>query len=223
MDATFIARMEQILDLYALPFDQHYPTVCFDERPCFLIGEEVEGLGMRAGQPAREHYAYKKNGSCVVLMSIEPKTGKRFAEVRDQRTKQDYAQFMKKLAARYPQATKIKVVQDNLNTHDISSFYETFSAEEAFALAARFEFYYTPKKASWLNMVEIELSAISKQCLKRRLATKERLASEVLAIVKERADKKIKIDWQFSLAAARKKLTRHYEQVNAKNARYKAT
>ncbi len=223
MDARFIAQMEQVLNLYAQPYDEQYPTVCFDERPCFLIGEEVEGLAMRAGQVAREHYAYKKNGSCVLLMAIEPKIGKRLAQVRNQRTKQDYAQFMKALAAKYPKAKKIRVVQDNLNTHSTSSFYEAFSAEEAFALAERFEFYYTPKKASWLNMIEIEFSALSKQCLNRRIATKERLEREVLAIVKERAKQKIKIEWQFSIAAARKKLNRHYEEVNPKNSKYKAS
>ena len=108
-------------------------------------------------------------------------------------------------------------------THDTSSFYEAFSAEEAFALAERFEFYYTPKKASWLNMQEIEFSAISKQCLNRRIATTEQLESEVLAIVKERAKQKIKIEWQFSISTARQKLNRHYEQVNAENSKYKPT
>jgi len=223
MDSRFIARMEQILDLYALPYDKRYPLVCFDERPCFLIGEEVAGLAMKAGQVEREHYAYEKNGSCALLMAIEPQTGKRLAQVRDQRTKQDYAQFMKELAATYPQAQKIRVVQDNLNTHDVSAFYETFSAEEAFALAQRFEFHYTPKKASWLNMIEIEFSALSKQCLNRRIATKDMLKKEVLAIVREREEKAIKIDWQFSVEKARTKLNRHYEQVNAENARYKET
>lgn len=223
MDSRFIARMEQILDLYALPHDKRYPTVCFDERPCFLIGEEVAGLAMKAGQVEREHYAYEKNGSCALLMAIEPQTGKRLAQVRDQRTKQDYAQFMKELAAQYPKARKIRVVQDNLNTHDVSAFYETFSAEEAFALAQRFEFHYTPKKASWLNIIEIEFSALSKQCLHRRIATKELLKQEVLAIVKEREEKAIKIEWQFSVEKARTKLNRHYEQVNAENARYKET
>lgn len=223
MDASFIARMERILNLYALPFDEQYPQVCFDERPCFLIGEEVAGLNMTAGRVAREHYSYEKNGSCALLMAIEPKTGKRLAQVRDRRTKQDYAQFMKELAAAYPEAKKIRVVQDNLNTHDASAFYETFSAEEAFALAQRFEFYYTPKKASWLNMIEIEFSALSKQCLSRRIPTKYKLRQEVLATVKEREEKAIKIDWQFSIEKARAKLNRHYEQVNAENARYKET
>jgi hypothetical protein len=215
--------MEQILHLYALPVDERYPVICFDERPCFLIGDSVAGLEMKAGQVARQHYAYEKNGSCALLMGIEPKTGKRLTRVYDRRTKLDYARFMKELAACYPEAEKIRVVQDNLNTHSISAFYETFSADEAFALSERFEFYYTPKKASWLNMVEIEFSALSKQCLCRRIATKEQLEKEVKAIVKEREEKGIKIDWQFSIESARNKLNRHYQQVNAENAQYKRT
>jgi transposase len=223
MDSTFLARMEQILALYALPVDAQYPVLCFDERPSFLIGDSVTGLEMKAGTPAREHYAYQKNGSCALLMAIEPQTGQRLARVFDRRTKQEYALFMKELADRYPQAKKIRVVQDNLNTHSTSSFYETFSAEEAFALSQRFEFYFTPKKASWLNMIEIEFSALSKQCLNRRIASKEELTREVLMIVKEREEKAVKIDWQFSIEAARGKLNRHYRQVNADNAQYQKT
>lgn len=223
MDASFIARMEQILHLYALEYDEHYPVICFDERPCFLIGDSVAGLEMKAGQAARQHYAYEKKGSCVLLMAIEPKTAKRVARVSDRRTKLDYAHFMKELAARYPKAKKIRLVQDNLNTHSISAFYEAFSAEEAFALSQRFEFYYTPKRASWLNMIEIEFSALSKQCLNRRIATKQELEGEVTAIVKEREGKGIKIDWQFSIESSRNKLNRHYQQVNAENAQYKRT
>ena len=223
MDATFIARMEQILHLYELPYDPLYPLICFDERPCFLIGEAVEGLQMKAGQAARQHYAYEKNGSCVLLMAIEPKGGKRLAQVHARRTKREYALFMKELAARYPDAKKIRVIQDNLNTHSASSFYATMSAEEAFALSQRFEFYYTPKRASWLNQIEIEFSALSKQCLNRRIATQEELTREVLAIVKQREEKAIKIDWQFSIKAARNKLNRHYQQVNSDNAKYKLT
>jgi hypothetical protein len=223
MDATFLARMEQILALYALPYAEHYPVICFDERPCFLIGDHVAGLEMKAGQVARQHYAYEKNGSCVLLMAIEPLTGKRLAAVFDQRTKKEYALFMKELAARYPEAKKIRVVQDNLNTHSTSSFYENFSAEEAFALSQRFEFYYTPKSASWLNMIEIEFSALSKQCLNRRIPTKEELTKEVLALVKEREEKAIKIEWQFSIESARGKLNRRYREVNVENARYQKT
>ena len=223
MDANFIARMEHILYLYALDYDPLYPLVCFDERPCFLIGEVVAGLEMKAGQVARQHYAYEKQGSCALLMAIEPKTAKRLAQVHSQRTKREYAYFMKELASRYPEAKKIRVIQDNLNTHSTSAFYETFTAEEAFALSQRFEFYYTPKSASWLNLIEIEFSALAKQCLNRRIATRELLTQEVMAIVKEREEKAIKIDWQFSIQSARKKLNRHYQQVNADNAKYQLT
>jgi hypothetical protein len=215
--------MEDVLDLYAQPFDPKQPVVCFDERPCFLIGETVEQLDMKAGKAAREHYAYKKNGSCALLMSIEPKTGKRVAHLFDQRTKREYAEFMKELAACYPQAEKIRVVQDNLNTHSTASFYERFAADEAFRLAQRFEFHYTPKSASWLNMIEIEFSALSKQCLNRRIATKTELNGELMANVKERQKKKIKIDWQFSITSARQKLNRHYCQVQTKNSKYQKT
>jgi len=146
-------------------------------------------------------------------MAIEPQTGKRLAQVLAHRTKQDYAQFMQALAARYPKAQKIRLVQDNLNTQDVSAFYETFPAEQAFALAQRFEFYYTPKKASWLNMIEIEFSALSRQCLARRIATKDQLEQEVRILVKEREAQGVTIDWQFSIAKARQKLHRHYQQL----------
>ncbi len=223
MDAQFLARMEQILWLYGLPYDPSFPIICFDERPCFLIGEAVAGLAMKAGKVTRQHYAYEKNGSCALLAAIEPQTGKRHARVFDQRRKREYALFMKELAERFPEAKKLRIVQDNLNTHNFSSFYETFSAEEAFALSQRFEFYYTPKSASWLNMIEIEFSALSKQCLNRRIATKEDLTKEVLSLVKEREEKAIKITWQFSMEKARTKLNRHYEQVQAANIKYKIT
>lgn len=223
MDAQFVARMEQILWLYGLPYDPSFPVICFDERPCFLIGEAVAGLAMKAGRVARQHYAYEKNGSCALLATIEAQTGKRLARVFDQRRKREYALFMQALAAKFPEAKKLRIVQDNLNTHNLSSFYETFSAAEAFALSQRFEFYYTPKSASWLNLIEIEFSALSKQCLHRRIATKEQLTKEVLSLVKEREEKAIKITWQFSIEKARTKLNRHYEQVQAENIKYKIT
>lgn len=215
--------MERILGLYAQPYDPRYPVICFDERPCFLIGELVAPLSLQPGQVAKEHYAYDKLGSCAVLASIEPLTGQRLTQVQPQRTKREYMSFFKELAAHYPEAVKIRVVQDNLNTHNASSFYEHLPAEKAFALAQRFEFYYTPKAASWLNMIEIEFSALSRQCLDRRIPTIEQLTKEVLALTKERHDKKIKIHWQFSIEAARNKLNSHYCSVLADNSKYKVT
>lgn len=215
--------MERLLWLYAQPYDPRYPVMCFDERPCFLIGDQVAPLALQSGQVYKEHYAYEKLGSCALLAAIEPLTGARLAQVKPQRTKKEYTEFCQALAAAWPEAIRIRLVQDNLNTHNTSSFYEYLPAEAAFALAQRFEFYYTPKSASWLNMIEIEFSALSRECLDRRIPTIELLAKEVLALVKERAEKKIKINWQFSIETARIRLNRHYQQVNADNSRYKKT
>jgi hypothetical protein len=207
--------MEEILQLYALPYDPQYPVICFDERPCFLIGEEIEPLAMQSGQVRKEHYAYEKNGSCAVLAAIEPLTGQRLAQVFPQRTKKEFTLFAQALAATYPEATKIRLVLDNLNTHNAGSFYQNLPAEEAFALAQRFEFHYTPKSASWLNMIECEFSAIVRQCLTRRIPTIEQLEKEILAIIKERNKKKIEIVWQFSIKSARNKLNRHWRTARS--------
>lgn len=220
MDALFLSRMEKILWLYQLPIDERFPVVCFDERPCFLIGETVAGLDMKAGQPAREDHTYQKNGSCALLCTLEPLTGQRVADVFARRTKQEFARHLQKVAIEYPEATRIRMVLDNLNTHNASSFYETFEADEAFRLSQLFEFYYTPPKASWLNMIEIEFSALARLCLNRRIPSQEELEKEVLSVVKERMEKKILIDWQFSIEKARKKLNRHYEKVNQENSKY---
>ena len=217
MNAEYLARMERLLWLYQQPYDVRFPVVCFDERPCFLIGEAVAAQAMQSGKVRREHYAFEKLGSCALLAAIEPKTGKRLAKIFDQRRKREYALFLSEVAAAFPEAEKIRLVQDNLNTHSASAFYETFAADEAFAMAQKFEFYYTPKSASWLNMIEIEFSAIVKQCLNRRIASRAELEREVLAIIKEREEKAIKIDWQFSIESARTKLNKHYEQVLAEN------
>jgi transposase len=223
MDSTFIARMEQVLAIYRKAYDERFPVVCYDERPCFLIGEIVKGFEMKSGQVARQHYAYEKNGSCNLLMTIEPLTGKRIGDVFDRRRKREFALHLKRVAEAFPKAEKIIVILDNLNTHNASSFYEVFSAEEAFALSQKFEFVYTPKSASWLNMIEIEFSAISRLCLNRRIPSKEELECEVMSIIKDREEKEIKIDWQFSIEKARRKLNRHYEEVNEENSKYNKT
>lgn len=193
--------------IYDKPYDPLFPVICFDERPCFLIGEVMAPLNaplnQKPGKTLREHYAYSKNGSCCLLAAIEPLTGARLGQVHKQRTKREYALFLKALTARYPDAVKILLVQDNLNTHCLSALYETFDATEAFALAQRFEFHFTPKSASWLNMIEIEFSALSRQCLNRRIPTKEILECQVLSLLQERQDKAIKINWQFSIHKAR--------------------
>jgi hypothetical protein len=178
---------------------------------------------MQSGRVRKEHYAYEKNGSCALLAAMEPLTGRRLAAVYPQRTKKEYTQFCQELVATWPDAVKIRLVQDNLNTHNASAFYENLPAHEAFALTQRFEFYYTPKSASWLNMIEIEFSALARQCLDRRIATLEQLKQEVLSMIQARGAKKIKIHWQFSLAGAREKMNSHYQRVFAQNAQYKET
>lgn len=221
MTAAFLARMEIILRLYLLPYNPSRPVICYDERPCFLIGDKVEPIEMKPGSPKKEDYAYEKHGSCCVLAAIEPKIGKRLAHIRRKRGTWAFAFFMKQLALCYPDAEKIIVVMDNLNTHNISSFYKVFDAEEAARLADRFEFVFTPKSASWLNMIEIEFSALSRKCLKRRIPTLPALARQVITFFNERMEDGVTIDWEFSRTDARKKLNRHYNEVNPKNIKYK--
>jgi DDE superfamily endonuclease len=215
--------MEQILALYALPYDPQYPVICFDERPCFLIGETLMPPPMRSGKVRKEHYASEKLGSCALLAAIEPLTGRRLGQVHPQRTKREYTLFCQALAAMYPDALKIRLVQDNLNTHTASSFSEHLPADEAFALAHRFEFYSTPKSARWLNMIECEFSVLTRLCLSRRIPTIELVRSETLSLLEERSRKQVKITWQFSVQAARTKLNKHYTHVHPDNAKYLKT
>ncbi len=216
-----MARMEELLSLYAWPYDPCYPVFCFDESPCFLIGDKVAALSLQTGQVRKEHYEYEKLGSCSLLASIEPLTGRRIAQVYPRRTKREYTLHCQSLAAACPDAIKIRVVQDNLNTHDISAFYENMPADEARALAERFEFYFTPKSASWLNMIEIEFSALTRLCLDQRIPTIKKLEIEVLSLIAERERKGIKIDWQFSIQSARTKMNSHYVKIFEDNAKLK--
>lgn len=212
--------MERLLALYAQPYDPDYPVVCFDERPCFLIGDLIEPFALQTGRLRKEHYAYEKLGSCALLAAIEPLTGRRIAEVYEQRTKKEFTLFCQAIAAAFPDALQIQLVLDNLNTHNESAFYEHLPADEAFALAERFNFVFTPKSASWLNMIEIEFSALARLCLNRRIPTLARLRTEVLALIGERHDNRIKIDWQFSIQNARSKLNSQYSVVNDVNSKF---
>jgi hypothetical protein len=209
--------MEDVLHLYNLPLNEKRPLVCFDERPVQLLSEVVLPLPIKAGQPTRYDYEYEREGTACLLVAFEPLTGKRIVETSRQRTKADYCRFMQRVAASYPQAEKVVLVQDNLNTHNASSFYENLPPQEAFAMTQAFEMHYTPKKGSWLNMAELELSALSRICLSRRIGSVEVLDREVQSIVKERNELGIKAEWQFSIAQAREKLSRHYENVKSKN------
>jgi transposase len=209
--------MEDVLHLYDLPYDERRPIVCFDELPVQLLGEVVAPLPMKEGRVRRFDYEYERAGTACLLVAFEPLTGQRIIETSRRRTKSDYCRFMQRVAELFPQAEKVVLVQDNLNTHNASSFYEHLPPAEAFSLAQAFEMHYTPKKGSWLNMAELELSALSRICLSRRIPSIEELDREVQAIVKERNELKIKVEWQFSIAQAREKLSRHYKNVKSKN------
>jgi transposase len=206
--------MEEVLQLYTSPFDPDYPLVCFDESSKQLISETREPLPPQPGQPERFDYEYQREGVCNLFMFFEPLTGDRHVEVTDQRTSIDYAQQMKYLVdERHPQAKKIRVVQDNLNTHVKASLYKTFAPAEARRILEKLEFHYTPKHGSWLNMAEIELSVLNRQCLDRRISDKDVLTQEVAAWEKRRNQKSSPVDWRFTTEDARIKLKRLYPSV----------
>jgi hypothetical protein len=205
--------MERVLHTYSLPYNPKRPLVCFDERPCFLIGDVLQPIPMSKGQSKREDYQYQKHGSCCVLLAFEPRTGRRWLKVYKQRTAREYTHFMQFLAQQFPKAESITLVQDNLNTHQPGSFYTQLDPNKAFQLAQRFSWVYTPNHASWLNMVELEFSALARQCLNRRIASQTLLEKEALAWVKARNKARIKVYWQFSIEVARTKLHRHYKSV----------
>jgi transposase len=205
--------MEDILGVYERCYDPRWPVVCFDERPYQLL--EGQELAMRPGRAVRrEDSQYQRRGTCCVLMAVEPRAGRRVLEVQPKRGKREYARFLKRLATRvYPEAERIVLVQDNLNTHQMGCLYENFPAAEARRLAERFELHFTPKKASWLNMAEIEFSAMSKQCLGRRIGSIGQLRRELNSWERRRNRKRVKIRWRFTTDNARDKLDRHYQAV----------
>jgi hypothetical protein len=205
--------MEDVLDVYHLPYNEKRPVICLDELPFQLLGEKVEPIPMKEGKEKKFDSEYKRNGVASVFLAFEPLTGKRLVRVYAQKTKADYCRFQQEVVREWAAAEIIALVQDNLNTHNASSFYENLSAAEARELTKRFEFHYTPKKASWLNMAEMELSALARQCLSRRIPEMEILSRELESIVKERNKLAIKFKWQFTVENARQKLNRHYENV----------
>lgn len=215
-NAEFVCAMEDVLDLYHEPYDPLRPVVCFDETNKQLISETRTPLPMIPGYPQRYDYEYERHGTCNIFMFSEPLAGWRQVQVTDQRTKIDYAQAMKYLVdERYPTATKIRVVQDNLNTHKPSSLYEAFPPEEAHRILQQLEFHYTPKHGSWLNIAEIELNVLNGQCLDLRIANKEMLINEVTAWNIDRNLKAATVHWQFTTQDARIKLKKLYPSFDA--------
>lgn len=206
--------MEDLLDLYAEPYDPVRPVVCFDESPKQLIGEVREPIPPQPGAPARQDTEYKRNGVRNLMMICEPKRGWRDVLIMQRRTKIDFAHAMRHIVECYPDAEVIRVVLDNLNTHKTASLYEAFAPEEARAIARKLEFHYTPKHGSWLNIAELELAVLSNMCLSQRIADEETLRREVEANVRERNAKAIPIKWKFSTQDARRKLARLYPRVS---------
>ncbi len=203
--------MESLLALYAKPYDRAQPVVCFDECPIQLLAEVREPTYAQPGQLARHDYEYERKGTSNLLVLIEPLAGWRDVEVSEQRTKLDFARRMKFLAEeRYPDAETIHVVLDNLNTHTFGALYEAFPANEAFRIAQRLEFHFTPCHGSWLNMAEVEISVISRQCLRRRIPSPERLQALIQPWQRQRNDDCATIDWSFTVVDARHKLLRLY-------------
>ena len=206
--------MEDIIAIYELPYDEDYPVVCMDETCRQLIGEVQEPIACAPGRPARMDAEYVRNGVMQIFLEVEPLTGKRHVEATEHRTRKDWAWWIKgMLDERYPNAIRLRLVLDNLNTHCFASLYETFEPQQARRLAERIEIHYTPKHGSWLNMAEIELSALNGQCLDRRMPDLKTMQSHIAAWENDRNNRQPKIHWHFSTANARIKLKRLYPNL----------
>jgi DDE superfamily endonuclease len=202
--------MEDVLDVYERPYDPRLPVVCMDETSLQLLGDARPAIAPTPGVPARQDYEYVRGGVCNLFLAVEPLRGWRTVAVTERRTRRDWAGFLCEVADHSPEAERIVVVLDNLNTHGPASFYEAFPPAMAHALARRFEFHHTPAHGSWLNVAELELSALDRQCLDRRLPNRQALAAEVAAWTTARNATPVTIAWQFTTADARIKLKRLY-------------
>jgi hypothetical protein len=206
--------MEDVIAVYELPYDPDYPVVCMDETCKQLIGETHEAIACAPGRPTRIDHEYVRNGIAEIFLEVEPLTGKRHVAVTEQRTSKDWAQWIKgMLDERYPKAVRVRLVLDNLNTHSLASLYKTFEPQEARRMAERIEVHYTPKHGSWLNMAEIELSALNGQCLDRRIPDPETMQSLITAWENDRNNRQSKIHWRFTNDDARIKLRRLYPKL----------
>ena len=213
-NSQFVASMEQVLDVYKRPYSKEYPVVCMDESPKQLIKEIRTVIPMKPGQDARIDFEYERCGVSNIFLSSEPLSGKRYVEVTERKTKADWAVFVKKIADQwYKNAHKITLVMDNLATHKAAALYEVFAPKEAKRIWDRFEFVYTPKHGSWLNMAEIELNVLMGQCLNRRIDNMQTMKDEVKAWETHRNNRKAVINWHFTNQQARIKLKRLYPTI----------
>jgi hypothetical protein len=212
--ARFVAQMEDVLDVYeATPSDEE-PLICMDEAAKQLLRDDLPSLPLKPGHPVREDYHYERRGVQALFMFFDPNRGWRRVSSRDSRTRVDWAEEVRTLLEEdYPHVKRVKLVCDNLNTHSIASLYEAFPAEEAHRLARRLEIHYTPRNGSWLNVAEIELSVLSRQCLDRRIGSREELASEVKAWCTSRNADQTKVKWTFTTGDARRVLRHLYPQI----------
>ena len=210
----FVCHMEDILDTYRRPYDPRFPQICMDEGSKQLLAETREPLAIKAGEVAREDYEYEREGVCNVFLVCEPLAGKRFLKVTEKRKKEDWAHFLREIMDKqYADAEKIILVMDNLNTHTLSSFYKAFKPSEAHRLARKLEIHYTPKHGSWLNMAEIELSVLARQCLSGRIPSIQQAEAQVMAWQQERNQMQVSINWRFTTEDARIKLKRLYPVI----------
>jgi hypothetical protein len=206
--------MEDVLDLYHGPYDPYFPLVCMDESNKQLVGEVHDPIAHAPGRGQIVDHEYVRNGVAEIFLEVEPMTGRRHVSITESRTRKDWAGFIRSmLEERYPKALKVILVMDNLNTHSAASLYEAFEPEVARLLASRLEIHYTPKHGSWLNIAEIELSALNSQCLSRRIPTIELMRSETAAWENDRNNRAATIDWRFTTADARIKLKRLYPKL----------
>lgn len=204
-------RMYEVLDLYNEPYDPLFPVVCFDEKSKQLLEDARKPIPLKPGGVLKVDYEYKRNGTCNIFAAVEPKAGRHHIKVTDCRKREDFAVFMKWLIEqRYSGATKVRIVLDNLNTHFEKSFYETFTAQETKKLLKKIRFVYTPKHASWLNMAEIEINIMDKECLDRNIGSKKELERELKIWCAQNNKEKRKINWSFTRKKADKKLSKHY-------------
>jgi hypothetical protein len=210
-DAEFVAAMEDVLEVYARPYDPGRPQVCLDEASKQLVADVTPPLPAQPGLPAREDYEYERRGTANLFMLFEPLAGRRQVKVTERRTSADFARVLQELSdVHYPTAEKIVLVMDNLNTHKLSVLYQVFPPEEARRLWERFEVHHTPKHASWLNVAECELSVLGRQCLDRRIDSPALLTREVEAWQDRRNAEEVRVDWRFTTEDARIKLKRLY-------------
>jgi hypothetical protein len=208
--------MELVLDIYKMSYDKQFPIVCMDESPKQLIRQTRIPIARKPGQDAKEDFEYSRQGVANIFIANEPLKGKRYIRIKKSKTKRDWAYFVRYIADQlYPRAERIRLIMDNLNTHKPSALYETFLPEEAKRIWDRFEFIYTPKHGSWLNMAEIELNVLIGQCLNRRIDKMATIRSETKAWEKDRNNKNAKINWQFKTDDARIKLKRLYPTISS--------